>query len=151
MQAAEPFIWTFGDTASVLLSSMLLLLLFSSISQVESGVALLPGADDQEEMAGRAVPLCDGGYGDLSALGSGRTMVLCARYTFLGNQWSETAALLGYSSLGETLQVPAAVKAMESMQPLGCMIQAALLLFGYSLTLSFLILLGSLLFDRERG
>lgn len=151
MQAAEPFIWTFGDTTSVLLSSMLLLLLFSDLPKLSpASPYYLVRMTRKRWLAGQFlyVTAVTGIY--LLWVLAG-TMVLCARYTFLGNQWSETAALLGYSSLGETLQVPAAVKAMESMQPLGCMIQAALLLFGYSLTLSFLILLGSLLFDRGKG
>ena len=35
MQAAEPFIWTFGDSTSILLVSLLLIFLFSDLSQIE--------------------------------------------------------------------------------------------------------------------
>ena len=34
------------------------------------------------------------------------TSVLCMQNSHPGNLWSETAAMLGYSSLGKNLQVP---------------------------------------------
>ena len=103
MQAAEPFIWTFGDTTSVLLSSMLLLLLFSDLPKLSpASPYYLVRMTRKRWLAGQFlyVTAVTGIY--LLWVLAG-TMVLCARYTFLGNQWSETAALLGYSSLGETL------------------------------------------------
>lgn len=151
MQAAEPFIWTFGDTTAVLLASLLLLLLFSDLPKLNAATPYyLVRITRRRWLAGQFlyVGAATGLY-VLWILAS--TMLLCIRYTFVGNQWSETAALLGYSSLGESLQVPATVKAMESISPYGCMLQVIFLLLCYSLTLSFLILLGSLLFSGGRG
>ena len=79
------------------------------------------------------------------------TILLCMKYSFPGNLWSETAAMLGYSQMGEKLQVPSTVKVMESISPYGCMAQAALLMMGYSLTLGFLVLLGNLLLGKSMG
>ena len=79
------------------------------------------------------------------------TTLLCIRYTFPGNLWSETAAMLGYSGMGERLQVPVTIKVMESITPYGCMVQVALLMLGYALTLGFLILVGNLLGGRKAG
>ena len=42
VQAIEPFLWTFGDGTAVLLSSMLLLLLFSDLPYHQEEMALRP-------------------------------------------------------------------------------------------------------------
>lgn len=151
MQAAEPFIWTFGDTTAVLLASMLLLLLFSDLPKLSAASPYyLVRMTRKRWLAGQFLYV--GAATGLYVLWiMGSTLLLCVRYTFVGDQWSETAALLGYSSLGKTLQVPATVKAMESVSPYGCMLQVIFLLLCYSLTLSFLILLGSLLFSGGKG
>ena len=64
---------------------------------------------------------------------------------------SETAAMLGYSELGKNLQVPSTVRVMESISPYGCMLQVFFLLFCYSLTLSFVILVGNLYKGKTKG
>ena len=62
-----------------------------------------------------------------------------------------TAAMLGYSELGKNLQVPSTVRVMESISPYGCMLQVFLLLFCYSLTLGFVILVGNLYKGKTKG
>ena len=79
------------------------------------------------------------------------TSMLCMQNSYPGNLWSETAAMLGYSSLGKNLQVPSTVRVMESISPYGCMLQVFLLLFCYSLTLSFVILVGNLYKGKTKG
>lgn len=73
------------------------------------------------------------------------------KMSYVGNVWSETAAMLAYSKLGKDLSVPSTVKVMESITPYGCVLQVLLLLFLYTLCLSFLILAGNLLFSGNRG
>ena len=79
------------------------------------------------------------------------TVLLCMKMSYVGNVWSETAAMLAYSKLGKDLSVPSTVKVMESITPYGCVLQVLLLLFLYTLCLSFLILAGNLLFSGNRG
>ena len=56
-----------------------------------------------------------------------------------------------YSELGKNLQVPSTVRVMESISPYGCMLQVFFLLFCYSLTLSFVILVGNLYKGKTKG
>lgn len=151
MQAAEPFIWTFGDVTSMLLMSVLLLLLFTDLPKLTpASPYYLVRMTRRKWLAGQFVyiVICTGIY-VLFILFS--TTLLCIRYTFPGNLWSETAAMLGYSGMGERLQVPVTIKVMESITPYGCMVQVALLMLGYALTLGFLILVGNLLGGRKAG
>ena len=151
MQAAEPFIWTFGDVTSMLLMSVLLLLLFTDLPKLTpASPYYLVRMTRRKWLAGQFVyiVICTGIYVLFILLS---TTLLCIRYTFPGNLWSETAAMLGYSCMGERLQVPVTIKVMESITPYGCMAQVALLMLGYALTLGFLILVGNLLGGRKAG
>lgn len=151
MQAAEPFIWTFGDVTSMLLMSVLLLLLFTDLPKLTpASPYYLVRMTRRKWLAGQFVyiVICTGIYVLFILLS---TTLLCIRYTFPGNLWSETAAMLGYSGMGERLQVPVTIKVMESITPYGCMAQVALLMLGYALTLGFLILVGNLLCGRKAG
>ena len=78
-------------------------------------------------------------------------MILCAKVGYPGNIWSNTAAMLAYSKLGEDLNIPSTVKVMESVTPYGCTAQVILLLFLYILCLSFIVLAGNLLPGKNRG
>ena len=49
------------------------------------------------------------------------------------------------------MQVPSTVRVMESISPYGCMLQVFLLLFCYSLTLGFVILVGNLYKGKTKG
>ena len=151
MQAAEPFIWTFGDVTPMLLMSVLLLLLFTDLPKLTpASPYYLVRMTRRKWLAGQFVyiVICTGIYVLFILLS---TTLLCIRYTFPGNLWSETAAMLGYSGMGERLQVPVTIKVMESITPYGCMAQVALLMLGYALTLGFLILVGNLLGGRKAG
>ncbi|MGI6069926.1 MAG: hypothetical protein ACOYBE_05815 [Blautia sp.] len=151
MQAAEPFIWTFGDMTSILLVSLLLLLMFSDLPKLSPvSPYYLHRITKKKWLAAQVfyVIACTALYvGFILAV----TVFLCIRYTFIGNMWSETAAMLGYSKLGETMMVPSTVKVMESITPYGCMVQVVVLLFFYALTLGFVILWGNLAFGRRAG
>ncbi|MCC8050574.1 MAG: hypothetical protein LIP10_07955 [Clostridiales bacterium] len=151
MQAAEPFIWTFGDSTAILLISLLLILLFSDLPKLTPFTPFhLMRTTKKRWLISQLlyIMLCTALY-ILFILTV--TAVLCMKYSYTGDLWSETAAILGYSSLGDQLNVPSTVKVMESITPIGCMLQVALLMFAYSLALGFLILPGNLLFGKKTG
>ena len=140
MQAAEPFIWTFGDSTSILLCSLLLILLFIDLPKLSpfTPYMLLRMKKSRWMLAQffyiLLVTVFYMGYVLLM------TSLLCMKKTFVGNIWSKTAALLAYSPMGKELSVPSTVKVMESTSPYECMLQIMLLLIFYALTLSFLML-----------
>ncbi len=151
MQAAEPFIWTFGDAQAVLLTSLLLIFLFSDLPRLSAFTPFYL----MRMTRGRwlAAQFC---YIVLVTVlyvmfVLAVTIALCMKNSFSGNLWSETAAILAYSKTGRELHIPSTVKVMESVTPYGCMLQVAVLMFGYSLTLGFLVLLGNLLPGRKYG
>lgn len=151
VQAVESFLWTFGDGTAVLLSSLLLLLLFSDLPKMTTVTPyqLIRTTKKKWLLAQFLyVVLVTVLYTVLMLF---FTSVLCMQNSYSGNLWSETAAMLGYSSLGKNLQVPSTVRVMESISPYGCMLQVFLLLFCYSLTLSFIILAGNLYGGRAKG
>ncbi|MCI8275453.1 MAG: hypothetical protein HFI66_07555 [Lachnospiraceae bacterium] len=151
VQLAEPFLWTFGDAYSVLLSSILLILLFSDLPMV-SGITpyYLYRTTRGKWLAGQMLYVA-GVVLLYTGFLFGVTVLLCGKYSYLGDKWSETAAMLAYSKLGEELGVPSTVKVMESITPYGCMLQVLGLLFLYALVLSFLILAGNLRSGKNRG
>lgn len=150
-QAAEPFLWTFGDSTAVLLSSLLLLLLFSDLPKLTAASPYyLVRMTKRKWLLGQLcyVVCVVGIYTGYVLLA---TVLLCMKTSFPGNIWSETAAMLAYSSLGSELGVPSTVRVMESITPYGCMAQAIGLLFLYAAVLSFVILAGNLVLGKNRG
>ena len=149
MQAAEPFIWTFGDSTSILLTSLLLILLFLDLPKLSPFTPyLLLRMKKRQWLAAQLfyillVTMFYMGYVLLV------TSLLCMKKTFSGNIWSKTAALLGYSGMGKQLSVASPVKVMESTSPYECMGQIVLLLICYALTLSFLMLFFQMKYGRK--
>jgi hypothetical protein len=45
------------------------------------------------------------------------TSIICMGNSFIGNMWSETAAILGYSGAGKAVALPALVKTLELSRP----------------------------------
>ena len=151
VQMLEPFLWTFGDSTAILLSSVLLLLLFSDLP-VWSAVTpyYLYRTTKVRWILGQMIYMvCAAGIYTLFMLGS--TMILCAGNSYPGNIWSDTAAMLAYSRLGEILNVPSTVKVMESISPFGCAALMTILLFLYILCLGLAVLAGNLLPGKNRG
>lgn len=151
MQAAEPFIWTFGDATAILFVSLLLIFLFSDLPKLTAFTPFyLMRITKKKWLAAQFlyIVLVTLLYIAFILV---ITVALCMKHSFAGNLWSETAAILGYSATGEKLNVPSTVKVMESISPYGCMLQVGTLMLGYSLTLGFLILLGNILAGRKYG
>lgn len=151
IQAAEPFLWTFGDATALLLMSLLLIFLFSDIPKLNAFTPFYLMRMTKKKWL-TAQFLYVAGCTCLYVLFiMAATILLCMKHAFPGNMWSRTAAILGYSGAGKKLHVPSTVKVMESISPYGCMAQVLMLMLGYSLTLAFLILLGNLILDKKYG
>ena len=79
------------------------------------------------------------------------TAVLCMKKSYPGNLWSETAAIAWLFRIRKKPAGPFYSKGHGSISPYGCMLQVFFLLFCYSLTLSFVILVGNLYKGKTKG
>ena len=147
MQLVEAFVWTFGDSNSILLSSLLLLLLFADMPFISSGTPFyLMRIDRKTWLAGQAVYIVLATFLYLAFI-LVSTSLVCMRQSFVGNMWSETAAILGYSGAGQKVALPALVKTLEMSRPYECMATIFLLMLLYTLLMVFVMLL----FNLKRG
>lgn len=140
MQIVEAFVWTFGDSNSILLSSLLLVLLFADMPFLSAGTPYyLLRINRKTWLAGQAlyITLATGIYMTFILLS---TSVICMSNSFIGNMWSETAAILGYSGAGKAVALPALVKTLEMSTPYECMATIFLLMLLYTLLMSFIML-----------
>lgn len=144
MQLLEPFIWTFGDSDSILLTSLLLVFLFADMPFLSSGTPFyLMRTTRTVWLMGQAIYIAATTLLYLVFV-LVSTSVVCMEHSFLGNLWSETAAMLGYSGAGEAIAVPATVKAMEMVTPYQCAGTIFLLILLYTLLMVFLMLVFNL-------
>ena len=140
MQIVEAFVWTFGDSNSILLASLLLLLLFADMPFISSGTPYyLMRIDRSTWITGQAlyITMATGIYMVFILLS---TAVVCMGQSFVGNMWSETAAILGYSGAGKAVALPALVKTLEMSRPYECMATIFLLMLFYALLMAFIML-----------
>ena len=147
MQILEAFIWTFGDSNSILLSSMLLVMLFADMPFLSPGTPFyLMRIDRKTWIAGQAVyiVLATGIYLVFILTA---TCILCMRDSFMGNMWSMTAAILGYSGAGQAVALPAFVKTLEMSTPYPVMATIFILMLLYTLLMVFIMLL----FNIKKG
>ena len=144
MQFLEPFIWTFGDANSILLSSLLLLLLFADMPFISAGTPFyLMRTDRKTWLLGQLVYIVAATaiYLAFTLLA---TAMVCMSRSFAGNMWSETAAILGYSGAGQTVALPALVKTLEMTTPYACTASIFLLMLLYTLLLASIMLWSTL-------
>lgn len=140
MQIAEAFIWTFGDSHSILLSSLLLLILFADVPFITPATPFFLSRENKKiwvfgqmlYMIGATVIYM--GFVLLSSC------VLCMRMSYVNNIWSRTAAILAYSEVGEALNIPAAVNILEMSRPYTAMLCVFLLMLLYTLVLVVMML-----------
>ncbi len=133
MQAVEAFVWTFGDSNSILLASLLLLLLFSDMPFLGAGVPYyLSRIKRSTWLWGQIlyISLATFIYMLFILLA---TSAVCMSNSFIGNMWSETAAILGYSGAGKQVALPALVKVLELSTPYECMAVIFVLTLLYTL------------------
>lgn len=140
LQGVEAFIWTFGDAQSVLAISILLLLLFSGMPNLSNEVPYFMVSTDRKIwMCGQIVYLITATFFFILFI-LVSTVLLSAGRSYTANLWSETAAILGYSGIGEEIAVPAFVKVLELTDPYSCTMHIFFLMTGYAVTMAGLIL-----------
>ena len=142
MQLVEAFVWTFGDSNSILLSSLLLLLLFADMPFISSPATpfYLMRIDRKTWLMGQAAYIALATLIYLAFILISTSLV-CMRQSFVGDMWSETAAILGYSGAGQKVALPALVKTLEMSRPYECMATIFLLMLLYTLLMVFIMLL----------
>ncbi len=140
MQIVEAFVWTFGDANSILLSSLLLVLLFADMPFLSPGTPYyLMRIDRKVWLGGQALYIAAATFIYMAFI-LAATSVICMSQSFIGNMWSETAAILGYSGAGKAVALPALVKTLEMSTPYECMGTILLLMLLYALLMAFLML-----------
>ena len=140
MQVTEAFIWSFGDSNSILLMSLLLLLLFADMPFITPATPFfLSRCSRKIWVAGQLLYIIMATFFYLLFV-LFSTCVLCFRYAYPANIWSRTAANLAYSEAGQELALPATAKIVEMSRPW----QVTLWIFGllllYALVMVFLML-----------
>lgn len=133
LQIVEPFVWTFGDSNSILLVSLLLILLFSDMPFLDKGVPYyLMRTTRFKWFLGQIIYICLAVllYMIFILLSS---IVICAKNSFVGNMWSEMAAILGYSEAGKAVALPSSVKTMEMSTPYETMASIFILMLLYTM------------------
>ena len=144
MQIVEAFIWTFGDSNSILLSSLLLLLLFSDMPFISSGTPFyLMRINRKMWVTGQAIYIVGATAIYLTFI-LAATSLVCMTQSFVGDMWSETAAILGYSGAGQAVALSALVKTLEMSTPYACMGTIFLLMLLYTLLMAFVMLVFNL-------
>lgn len=144
MQIVEPFVWTFGDTNSILLASLLLLLLFADMPFINPSTPFyLMRIDRKKWILGQIIYIILTTVIYLIFIFLA-TSFLCMRQSFAGNMWSETAAILGYSGAGSDVALPILVHTLEMSTPYECMLNIFLLMLLYTLVMALIMLLMNL-------
>ena len=133
LQCMEPFIWTFGDANAILIISLLLLHLGNEVP------FYLIRINRKTWLMGQVVYLVTATFGFISFIFLS-TCVLAGGRSYTANLWSETAAILGYSGIGNEIAIPAFVKVLELSFPYKCTLHIYGLMLGYSLLMASLIL-----------
>ncbi|MCF0253464.1 MAG: hypothetical protein HUK26_03925, partial [Duodenibacillus sp.] len=151
MQAWEPFIWTFGDANSVMLISLLLILLLMDMPFLDNGVPYYLVRMNRRIWAFGQVLYIALATLIYMAFIFLSTSLICAQNSFLGNIWSETAAILGYSGVGKEVALPALVKTLELSRPYECAGTIFLLMLLYTLALVLFMLFMNLRRGKGAG
>lgn len=151
MQLVETFIWSFGDSNSILLSSSLLVLLFADMPFLSSGTPLyLVRTSRRVWITGQVIyiVLATTVY-LLFVLVS--TVLLSLSQSFAANMWSPTATILGYTNAGKRVAIPALVKTLEMSWPYQSMASIFALMLGYTGVMVMIMLVCNLRFGQAAG
>jgi len=144
MQIVEAFVWTFGDSGSILLASLLLVMLFADMPFLGAGMPYYLLRSNRVRWAlGQGLYILSATLIYLVFI-LACTSIICMGNSFIGDQWSETAATLGYSAAGAEVALPATIKTMEMSTPYTCMAHVFLLMLGYTLVMMTLMLIVNL-------
>lgn len=144
-QLVEAFVWTFGDSNSILLASLLLVLLFCDMPFLGAGVPYyLMRIRRTTWLIGQVIYILLATSLYLLFILVSTTLV-CMNNSFIGNMWSDTAALLSYSPAGKSEAIPAMAKTLELTTPYECMASIMLLILLYTLLMIFIMLIVNIL------
>jgi hypothetical protein len=135
----------------ILLSSLLLVLLFADMPFITSGTPLyLSRIDRKTWLAGQAlyIGLATAIYMVLILVA---TSLICMSNSFIGNMWSETAAILGYSGANQAVALPSEVKTLEMSSPYECMATILLLMLLYALLMASIMLIFNIRKGQRAG
>ena len=151
IQLVEVFIWSFGSSNSILLSSVLLVLLFADMPFLSSGTPFyLVRTDRRAWITGQVVYILAATTIYLTFV-LASTVILSIQQSFAANMWSPTAAILGYTNAGERVAIPALVKTLEMSWPYQSMISIFGLMLGYTSVMVLLMLACNLRFGQVAG
>ncbi|MDD6212604.1 MAG: hypothetical protein PUB22_05615 [Clostridiales bacterium] len=151
MQLIEPFIWTFDDSKSILLSSMILIFLFADMPFVTTATPFFLVRTSRKKWLigqGLYILLATMLYMLFVMF---ITSLISMKNSFPGNIWSPTAVVLGYSKAGEVLAVPSSMKTMEMSTPYSCAATIFVLMLLYALVMVSLMLLCNLKYGQIGG
>ena len=151
MQLVEAFIWSFGDSNSILVSNMLLIMLFADMPFLSSGTPFyLVRTDRKTWITGQVIyTIAATSLYLLFVLAA--TILLSIRQAFPANMWSPTAAILGYTNAGQRVAIPALLKTLEMSWPYQSMISIFFLMLGYTLVMVMIMLVCNLRFGQAAG
>ncbi len=144
MQLVEAFVWTFGDATSILISSLLLILLFADMPFICAGTPFFLVRINRVTWLWGQILYIALATAIYMTFILAATAAICAHNSFIGNMWSETGAMLGYSGAGEAIALPASVKTMEMSYPYECMITIYGLMLLYTLLMVSIMLVVNL-------
>lgn len=151
MQMVEPFIWSFGDSNSILLSSVLLVMLFADMPFLSSGTPFyLVRTDRRTWITGQVIYILAATAVYLAFV-LVSTVILSIQQSFIANMWSPTAAILGYTNAGERVAIPTLVKTLEMSWPYQSMVSIFALMLGYTTVMVLLMLVCNLQFGQVAG
>lgn len=144
MQLVEAFVWTFGDGTNIMLISLLLVLLFVDMPFICAGTPFyLSRISRPVWIWGQIIYIVTATVLYITFILIA-TSVICIKNSFVGNMWSETAAMLGYSGTGEAVALLSSVKTMEMSYPYECMAVIFLLMILYTLLMISIMLVVNL-------
>lgn len=151
MQLVETFIWSFGDSNSILLSSVLLVMLFADMPFLSSGTPLyLVRTSRRAWITGQVIyTIAATAIYLLFVLAS--TVLVSLGQSFTANMWSPTAAILGYTNAGQRVAIPALVKTLEMSWPYQSMASIFALMLGYTGVMVMIMLVCNLRFGQAAG
>jgi len=144
MQLVEAFVWTFGDATSIMLSSLLLVLLFADMPFICVGTPFYLARINRATWIWGQIIYITLATMLYIAFILAATSLICVHNSFIGNMWSETAAMLGYSGAGEAVALPSSVKTMEMSYPYECMAAIFVLMTLYTLLMVSIMLVVNL-------
>lgn len=150
LQILEPFIWIYGDATSIMLSSLLLILLFADMPFIDQITPYKIIRVNRKIWISAQIVYVIGATLIYNVFLFCIMAFITAPFAFVGNVWSETAALLGYGG-SAGFSIPVSIKTMESSMPYECAGMVFLLMLLYSLFIATLMLWLNLTFKGAVG